>query len=63
MAQVDLETDSKILVGKVINTADFIRFHAESVSELIDAFHVTVVEYLEACEEGGSKPSCSDLKA
>ena len=63
VAQVDLDIDSKILVGKVINTADFLQFHAESVSGLIDAFHVTVDEYLEACEKGGRKPSRSDLKA
>lgn len=53
MAQRVLDIDSKIFVGKIIKTFDFIKFHAESVLELIDAFHVTVDEYLEACEYKG----------
>jgi predicted HicB family RNase H-like nuclease len=59
IAKFELDLDDEVLVGKVINTSDFIQFHAESVPKLIDAFHNTIDEYLEFCKKKGVEPGKS----
>ena len=59
IAQFELDIEDEILVGKVINTSDFLQFHAESITGLKEAFHTTVDDYLEACKKKGKSPSKS----
>lgn len=59
IAQFELDLDDELLVGKVINTSDFLQFHAQSIPELVEAFHVTIDDYLELCEKKGMDPSKS----
>ena len=56
-AELCLDTQDKIIVGQVINTADIISFHGETIREAEQAFHDVLDSYLEACKQGNIKPS------
>jgi predicted HicB family RNase H-like nuclease len=53
-----LHVDEKegILRGKVINTRDTITFQGKTFEEAMQAFHDSVDDYLEFCEELGRPP-------
>lgn len=56
-AELYLDTQDKIIVGQVINTADIISFHGETIKEAEQAFHDVLDSYLEVCEQENVEPS------
>ena len=46
-----------IFVGRVTGINDGINFHGQSVSELKQAFHESIDDYLEACKKLGQEPN------
>ncbi len=56
LATVELDEDAGILHGSVANTRDVITFEAENPSELVQAFHDSVEDYLDFCSERGEEP-------
>lgn len=57
IAELSFDFDDMIIVGNVINTADIISFHSESMQEIEQIFHDVVDTYLEECEKEGINPS------
>jgi len=57
LAQLTLDTEENIIVGRVINTSDTISFHGKTVSEAKRAFHDVLDVYLSTCTEEGIEPS------
>ena len=55
-ASLTFDVDDKIIVGRVLDVADIIAFHGESVAEFEAAFHAAVDGYVAACEQLGSTP-------
>ena len=49
----------KVFFGKLEGIDDFVNYEGESVSELTDAFHEAVEDYLAFCEGEGVKPEKS----
>ncbi|MCO6458964.1 MAG: type II toxin-antitoxin system HicB family antitoxin [Pirellulaceae bacterium] len=56
IGKVEFDDDALIFHGEVINTRDVITFQGESVSELTQAFHDSVDDYLAFCKERGEAP-------
>lgn len=57
LAELALDVEDGIIVGRVINTADIISFHGETVEEAKLAFHDVLDSYLSACKEENIEPS------
>ncbi len=55
-AKVEFDDDDEIFHGEVINLRDVITFEGETVSELKQAFHDSVDDYLAFCAERGEDP-------
>jgi predicted HicB family RNase H-like nuclease len=55
-ASITLDTDDKIIVGRVLDIDDIISFHGASVAEFECAFQAAVDGYIAACAELGSAP-------
>lgn len=55
-ARVDFDAEDGILSGRIAGIADVVGFHAESVPDLIAAFHEAVDDYLATCERIGKTP-------
>jgi predicted HicB family RNase H-like nuclease len=55
IGKVEFDDEAGIFHGEV-NTRDVITFQGESVSELTQAFHDSVDDYLAFCEERGETP-------
>jgi predicted HicB family RNase H-like nuclease len=53
---IELDEDSEALFGRVIGLRDVITFQADSVPEVIQAFHDSVDVYLEFCAARGERP-------
>ncbi len=58
-ARVDFDERDNILIGRLIDVADDVSFHAENVSDLRKAFELSVDDYLEYCEKTGKSPTRS----
>jgi predicted HicB family RNase H-like nuclease len=56
IGKVELDEESGLLHGEVINTRDVITFEGESVSEVAQAFRDSVDDYLSFCAERGEEP-------
>lgn len=56
IGKVEFDDEAPIFHGEVINTRDVITFQGESVSELTQAFHDSVDDYLAFCKERGKAP-------
>lgn len=56
IGRVEFDDEAEIFHGEVINTRDVITFQGRSVDELKTAFHDSVDDYLEWCEERGETP-------
>jgi len=57
LAELVLDIDDDIIVGRVINTADIISFHGETVEQAKLAFHDVLETYLYTCKEESIEPS------
>lgn len=55
-ARVDYDDGNGIFVGRIAGICDGVSFHAESVSDLREAFHEAVDDYLETCAKVGKEP-------
>jgi predicted HicB family RNase H-like nuclease len=58
-ARVDFDADDGIFVGRIAGIDDNVGFHAESVKDLVEAFHEAVDDYLETCAQIGKSPGKS----
>ncbi|MBP8949902.1 MAG: type II toxin-antitoxin system HicB family antitoxin [Candidatus Promineofilum sp.] len=56
IGKVELDEESGLLHGEVINTRDVITFEGESVNEVAQAFRDSVDDYLAFCVERGEEP-------
>lgn len=56
-AELSLDIDDDIIVGRVINTADIISFHGDTIEEAKLAFHDVLDTYVESCEQEGIEPA------
>lgn len=57
LAELTLDTDDDIIVGRVINTADIISFHGSTVEKAKAAFHDVLDTYLATCKEENIEPA------
>lgn len=55
-ASMTVDTDDKIIVGRVLDVDDIIAFHGESVANFEAAFHLAIDGYIAACAQLGSGP-------
>lgn len=55
-ATVEFDPDEMLLHGRVDNIRDVVAFHAESVSDLQNAFQEALDDYLDLCSERGEEP-------
>lgn len=55
-ARVDFDPDDEIFTGRIAGISDVVGFHAETVPDLIAAFHEAVDDYLETCARVGKEP-------
>ena len=63
-AQMDFDTEDKIIVGRVVDIDDIITFHGTSVAEFESAFKTAVDGYIHACGQFGQtadKPASGRL--
>lgn len=63
-AKLTIDTEDKVLVGRVLDIDDIITFHGESVAEAEACYHAVVDDYIAACERlGGAaeKPASGRL--
>lgn len=54
---VEFDSEDKILFGKILFIDSLIMYHGESVSELEEAFHTSVDEYLAHCSRNSKDPN------
>lgn len=55
-AHVEFDDEAGLFHGEVLDTRDVITFQGTTVQELIQAFHDSVDDYLEYCQERGEEP-------
>lgn len=55
-AQIEVDAEKGILFGRVLDIKDVITFQGKTVDEARQAFHDSVDDYLDFCEELGEKP-------
>ena len=56
IGKVEIDDEVGVLYGEVINVRDVITFEGTSVEEVQQAFHESVDDYLEFCDERGESP-------
>ncbi len=56
IGSVEFDSDAKIFHGDIINTRDVITFQGTSVAEIEKAFHESVDDYLEWCNQENMEP-------
>ena len=54
--RVEFDDESGLLHGEVLDLRDVITFQGKSVKELERAFHDSIDDYLEFCQERGEEP-------
>jgi predicted HicB family RNase H-like nuclease len=57
LAELSLDLDDNLIVGRVINTADIISFHGKTLEEAKQSFHDVLDLYLETAQKEGIEPS------
>ena len=55
-ARIEYDDDDRIFTGRIAGIRDGVRFHADSVDGLRQAFHDAVEDYLETCAKIGKEP-------
>jgi predicted HicB family RNase H-like nuclease len=56
IGSVHFSAEDRVFHGRIEGISDLVTFEAQSVSELISAFHEAVNDYLELCKEAGKEP-------
>ncbi len=54
---LEVDTEAGILFGRVLDLRDVITFKGRTVEEAVQAFHDSIEEYLEFCQERGEEPN------
>jgi len=55
-ARIAFDADDGLLVGRIAGINDVVGFHADTVVELVAAFHEAVDDYVETCAKLGKAP-------
>lgn len=55
-ARIEFDADDRIFFGRIAGIEDGVGFHADTVADLIAAFHEAVDDYLETCARIGKEP-------
>ena len=55
-ARVEFDADDRIFFGRVAGIEDGVGFHADTVDDLIAAFHEAVDDYLQTCVASDKQP-------
>lgn len=55
-ANVEFDAEDNLFFGRIAGIRDGISFHADTVADLISAFHEAVDDYLETCLKVGKAP-------
>jgi predicted HicB family RNase H-like nuclease len=55
-AAVEFDAEDALFFGRIAGIRDGVTFHADSVPELVAAFHEAVDDYLETCARLGKSP-------
>jgi predicted HicB family RNase H-like nuclease len=53
---VEFDEEAGLFHGEVLDTRDVVTFQGTSVEELIQAFHDSIDDYLDYCNERGEQP-------
>jgi predicted HicB family RNase H-like nuclease len=61
VGRIELDDESGLLHGDVLNIRDVITFQGRSVGELENAFRVSIEDYLAFCNERGESPDRPSL--
>jgi predicted HicB family RNase H-like nuclease len=55
-ARIEFDAKDEIFFGRLAGVSDVIGFHADSVTDLKQAFHDAVDDYVETCRKLGKAP-------
>lgn len=55
-ARVEFDAEDEVFTGRIAGIRDVVGFHAQSVPDLIEAFHEAVDDYLDTCVKVGKDP-------
>ena len=55
-ARIEFDAEDRIFIGHIAGIRDAVGFHGTSVTELEQAFHEAVDDYLRACQKLGQRP-------
>ncbi len=55
-AYIEVDEDAGVLFGRVLDIKDVVTFQGETVEAALQAFHESVDDYLEFCQELGQTP-------
>ncbi|MBX3570607.1 MAG: type II toxin-antitoxin system HicB family antitoxin [Rhizobiaceae bacterium] len=58
-ARVEFDPEDNLFVGRIAGIRDGVTFHADTVADLIAAFHEAVDDYVETCARVGKEPQRS----
>jgi predicted HicB family RNase H-like nuclease len=56
-AEVELDLDAGVLVGRVLDIEDVVMFEAARADEVYKEFTISIDEYLAVCAEQGKEPN------
>jgi predicted HicB family RNase H-like nuclease len=55
-ARIEFDAEDEIFTGRIAGISDVVGFHADTVPDLIAAFHEAVDDYVETCGKVGRPP-------
>ena len=58
-AKVEFDAEDRIFFGRLAGINDGVGFHADTVTDLVEAFHEAVDDYIETCAKIGKAPEKS----
>jgi predicted HicB family RNase H-like nuclease len=60
-ARIEFDANDAMFFGRIAGVNDVVGFHAETVADLVAAFHEAVDDYVETCAKLGKTPdkACS----
>lgn len=54
--RIDFDEHAGVFHGEVLDLRDVVTFQGKSVDEIVQAFHDSIDDYLEFCEQRGEEP-------
>lgn len=55
-AKIEMSIEDEIFIGSVLGINDSLNFYGNTISELKNAFHICIDDYIEMCEHYGKNP-------